>query len=493
MASTEMSIESATAVATEPVKVFISYARADRDIAAALFEELQENIAPGRVTCFLDTESIPAGYKFEPILNKALHDADWLVCIYTGEQSEFCGYEIGVFSQVNELAARGNDSRLVCLHDVESIPAVFQSYQNKLVTFPPEATEGQEEVDESKFYATSDLAQFFAAFYKYKGLYTGTDAARHQKKLIQQVKRVSEAFKAARNTDIRFDTPTQLSIQISVHGGNRDGRLARIPAEAEVSGTFQSLGLFGLMPPMSERQLPKSTWGKVREASQTPFRRLQPAMQFLERDMLDAANGRTLSGMEATFVSNDRVYRPILARDVVLENGDHKFQVLFVETLPRQLLGKKHTSLILAGLLLASRFRFAYLEEPDAVAAKFADAVPEADFEANCWQLYYHLDRAQHEAIELGLLNPVEFVRAFGEDRRGMAERLLKTSAEAREALNAALPEPGERIGAGNRKKVRDAVLTYLKTIGPVNGQFLAEGLEVFRSEVLAQLENDKA
>jgi hypothetical protein len=86
-------------------------------------------------------------------------------------------------------------------------------------------------------------------------------------------------------------------------------------------------------------------------------------MEFLERDMLDAANEQVLSGLEATFISDNKAYRPVLARHVLFENGDRKFQVLFIETLPRQFLGKRHTSLILAGLLLASRFRFAYLEE----------------------------------------------------------------------------------------------------------------------------------
>jgi TIR domain len=473
----------------EKVNVFISYAKADGIIAKALYDELRE-VSRDRVTCFLDTESIDIGKPWEPTLNATLEAADWLVCIYTGEQSEFCGYEIGVFSKVNELAPGTHDSRLVCLHDVEDLPAVFRSHQNKMVLFPPDPSPTSTPLDEEKFYTQSSLAQFFMAFYKYKNLYFARDAAegqRQQQTLSGQVKRVTAAFQAARRSDVRFDTPTQLGVEVSVPS-SATAELAEIPSTAEVTGTFQSLALFGLMPPMQEKRLPKTSWGQVRAAAQTAYRRLEPSMEFLERDMIDAANGRVLSGLEATFVSEGKVYRPILARHVQYWSGDHRFQVLFVETLPRHFLGKKHTSLILAGLLIASRFRFAYLEEPDLVTAKFSDDLPDDAFEANCWQLYYDLERSHHEAVELGLLNPAEFIKAFGEERRGIAESLLKTSAEARERLSAILPTPGQHVGPQNRQKVKQVVLNYLHDVAPINGRFLTEGLEVLRQEIASQV-----
>src|ERR1700730_8233919 len=102
----------------EKVNVFISYAKADGVIAKALYDELLE-VSRDRVTCFLDTESIDPGKSWEPTLNSALDAADWLVCIYTGEQSEFCGYEIGGFSKRNALAPRPRDGRLLVPHGVD--------------------------------------------------------------------------------------------------------------------------------------------------------------------------------------------------------------------------------------------------------------------------------------------------------------------------------------------------------------------------------------
>jgi TIR domain len=471
------------------VNVFISYAKADLIVAKVLLTELQK-IAHDRIDCFLDTESIQPGKPWERVLNQALEQADWLVCIYTGEQSEFCGYEIGVFSRVNEIAPGGRDSRLVCLHDVPDIPTVFQTYQNRLVTYPPELLTDPAQFNETEFYSQSELARFLSDLYAYQDLYVPrdlTEAQRQTQTLVEQVKRITEAFRAARGKDVRSDTPTQLGVEVFVTG-HRGQKLTRIPPEAEVSGTFQSLALFGLMPPMQDSKLPKTSWAQIREAAKTSYRRLTPSIEFLEGDMLDAANGKTLSGREATFICDNKAYRPILARHVLFENGDQKFQVLFIETLPRQFLGKRHTSLILAGLLLASRFRFAYLEEPDVVHAKFCDKLPDSEFESNCWQLYYDIERWGNEAVELGLLNPMEFVKAFGEDRRAFAENLLQTMAASRARLFEALPSPGEHIGAHNRCAVRDAVLRFLDEVGPANGRFLTEGLEVYRNELAAQL-----
>jgi len=85
--------------ASKIVNVFISYASNDRVIAETLEEELSK-VNKDRVKCFLDTKSIASGLDFEGEITKALGNADWLVCVYTGEQSEFCGYEIGVFRQI---------------------------------------------------------------------------------------------------------------------------------------------------------------------------------------------------------------------------------------------------------------------------------------------------------------------------------------------------------------------------------------------------------
>jgi TIR domain len=119
------------------VRVFISYAKADNPIAVALREEITD-INRDRVECFLDSETIGSGEGWEKKLDDALSTADWLVCLYTGEQSDFCGYEVGVFTKGKGLAKNSGQSRLVCMHDVADYPSLFRSHQNRYVELPPE-------------------------------------------------------------------------------------------------------------------------------------------------------------------------------------------------------------------------------------------------------------------------------------------------------------------------------------------------------------------
>jgi hypothetical protein len=235
------------------------------------------------------------------------------------------------------------------------------------------------------------------------------------------------------------------------------------------------------MPSMHDKKLPATTWGRLKEACSVPAGATVPWMNSLEMDMLDAANERALSGTEAAFQSKIKIYRAILSRHVLYENGSHKFEILFVETLRRKLLGKQETSLMFAGLIVATRFRFAYLEEPDTISAKFSPDAANNEFDRNCWQLRYDFGRLQQEAVELGILDPGAFIAAFGETRRALAEDLLRTSIEGRKRLLAVLPLPGERVLANKRADVSECILEYMRDMEPVNTRFISATLDMFR------------
>jgi hypothetical protein len=434
------------------VNIFISHAEADTSIAQALRDEL-EKINKDRIRCFLDTDTIKTGKSWQPVIDAALRLADWLICIYTGEQSEYCGYEIGVFSNANDISSGNKDSRLVCLHDIEPLPVVFTSHQNRKIFYLQKnkspLSDLEENAREELFISAAPLAKFFSDMYAYKGLYSARDASESQRQLhtlAGQVKSVTKAFKDARAIDIQSNTPTQLGLQITIpappgSGAENFPPLESIPLDAEVTGTFESFALFGLMPALivgptsTQVHIPASTWGKIRESSGVPDRSTPPWILRLEKDMLDAANERALSIPEATFVNKSEMYRAILTRHIAYNNGLHRFEIIFVKTLPRLFLGKKHTSVLLAGIVLAARFRFAYIEEPERVAAKFSANLPHADFELNCRQLGYDLERYQDEAFEHGLLNPAELISVFGVGKKPFVEDILHTTAEYRKAL----------------------------------------------------------
>jgi hypothetical protein len=255
-------------------------------IANALREQLIETNRE-RVECFLDTMTIESGKQWEKELHDWLQNADWLVCVYTGDQSEFCGYEVGVWRQTKGLTADLKDPRLVCLYDVDSVPTVYHKHQNKQVQFPPEA-DRDPSFNEEDFYWKSPLKEFLIDFCEYKDLYVARDAAegeRQRRTVTRQAKIITDAFKAARASDVRSTTPTQLRIEIEVPAAP-GSTLQKIPDEAEASGTFQSLGLFGLMPPLQGKQMPRTTWARIRQSSGLPDTAVIPWMKSLEMDML---------------------------------------------------------------------------------------------------------------------------------------------------------------------------------------------------------------
>src|SRR6478736_1550880 len=116
----------------EDINVFISYAHEDAKIANAIRDQLILLARSGKgapsLKCFLDTESIKPGVKYQPIIKTALQKADWLIVVYTGYQSVYCGYEIGMYSVINDKPM--GEKPVACVHDVDQakLPATFQDY-----------------------------------------------------------------------------------------------------------------------------------------------------------------------------------------------------------------------------------------------------------------------------------------------------------------------------------------------------------------------------
>ena len=481
--------------AGDKVHVFISYAHADRVVAAALREALTD-IDRNRVECFLDYESIQSGEGWRERLEEALGAADWLVCVYTGEQSEFCGYEVGVFTRGKALTASGADSRLVCLHDVDDPPGLFATSQNSLVKHlppgvppaPAHAAPAAWSAEEVRFYRESHVFRFLSDFCRYKDLYPVRDAAQAERQtqaLLAAAKRVTLAFEAARASDVKSDTPTQLKLEVSFDAASPN-LVDAVPDDAQVTGTFASFALFGLMPPMANKQLPSTTWAELRAACAQRSAANALWMHSVEREMVDTMRGRALGTPEAILsaASDGKLYRPILVRHLVRYDGTNQFDLVFVQALPRQFLGLRKTSLLLAGLVQASRFRFNFLEEPERVAAAFDDARSDREFAVACKQLRYDLDRIESEAAELGVLDREAFVAAFGAQRRAQAEGFIEGWNAAKAALLPQLPDPGTALTPQARGRARAAIAAFLAAMERENRSFVLAALDAYREEV---------
>ncbi len=120
---------------------FISYYHLDAIIAHEIERQLtflaKQGVGAGSLECFLDTESIPPGQRYEPIIKGALEKTDWLIVIFTGDQSVYCGFEIGIYSILKPQDDKPQKEKpVICLHDVDKskLPAVLEGYNTTFIS-----------------------------------------------------------------------------------------------------------------------------------------------------------------------------------------------------------------------------------------------------------------------------------------------------------------------------------------------------------------------
>jgi hypothetical protein len=138
--------------------------------------------------------------------------------------------------------------------------------------------------------------------------------------------------------------------------------------------------------------------------------------------------------------------------------------------LPRQFLGKQDTSLILAGLILGSRFRFAYLEQGDnQYKSRFEADRRDEDFGVNCRQLRYDIERLEHESAEFGLLDRKAFIAAYGDGNRAFMENICETWDLEKKKLFDVLPS--RECDPLDRSKIRTAILDFFEVMKVQNAK----------------------
>src|SRR5208282_1068310 len=99
---------------------------------------------------------------------------------------------------------------------------------------PPEPMLPDDTFDKTGFYKHSGLFKFFEDFCKYEGLYvtrSDSEAQRKSQALVRKAKLITDAFRAARGSDIRSDNPTQLGVEVTV-ASKPNERLQTIPSNA---------------------------------------------------------------------------------------------------------------------------------------------------------------------------------------------------------------------------------------------------------------------
>jgi hypothetical protein len=261
----------------------------------------------------------------------------------------------------------------------------------------------------------SPLTQFFEDFYQYpantplrrmlKRIPGGGSQLRDMPniaaEIADRVKRLTIKFQEARKNDPISEKFYQVRIEIDIRDPLPKNK-NDIPGRSTVTAMQEAFNLLGLSPDPDEDGQLKTTWEQMKTSLETNNETFA-WMDKVEDDIIDAAQQRNLRSPEITFRAHDgQFYRPLLARQTIYGSGARKFSVIFVRTLPRQFVGDETTSALLIGLILASRFRFTFIE----AAQELGDDVTDAEFQLACRQIIYDIQGMEHESSEFGMNSP---------------------------------------------------------------------------------------
>lgn len=483
---------------------FISYHHSDELIGDTLYDQLMFLAEKGKgrpkLTCFLDVRDIRPGEPWQPVIDKALQDMDWLIVVFTGEQSVYCGYEIGIFSQLHAMSMKEvhPTRRIMGLHDVEieSIPVVLRLSKNtpvRPVLKPVEMNHVLVEAAEIDEWFNSKLGRFLREFCDYKQLYTTQDEANNPSaygiNIATAAKKISNAFFLAQGTDVRNETQSQLGFEIDILRAGETA-LPAIPPESNIVGTSHAFSILGLNFPTGPGEPPHTTWEKLNRILQISRGGQAPWLHKVETDVIRAVENLMPSSEDTTFIgSNGRVYRPILVRHKLFVNGDRRFYILLIETLDRRFAGAERSSLILTAIILASRLRFTYFEKwSDTANVLFGETTPIQKFADACKQLYYTIQWIELESAEFGITDKSKLCAAFGQENRARVERFFVDWEAAKDQLAHAYGGVDIEVTIDNRDAIRAAVITFLENARSQNSDFLELSIKTYSELIHSEL-----
>src|ERR1700759_5082043 len=467
---------------------FISYAHQDTIIANEIEKQLGYLASRGKgksfLKCFLDTKSIAPGQRYEPIIKSALEQTDWLIVVFTGDQSVYCGFEIGIYSVVKSNGDVPHEEKpVICLHDVDKakVPAVLKGYNTTAVSqiVPFSSADPIPSGEEVKLWWDSAIGKFLQAFCKSKRLYTPEDCndpSEYTVDIAKAARQIAHSFELRRQEDEVSETPVQAGFEITIYPPFGSEQ-ARIPESSVLVGSSRAFDILELTLPLSldANMAPQITWGKLRQALAPSDRANIPWMDKLEINITRASSFKAPEPDDVTFRGSrdGRIYRAILTRHKLYKNDKRRYYVLLVETFDRRFIGDRQTSLLLIALTLASRWRFTFFERWNETLRQFDPARSDKEFQDACRQLEYNMDWMEHEGVQLGADDMDAMVEAFGFENKARVQRFYSDWDEVKQKLQARLPHTFDGLTQDKRAEVRAVIVEFLTAIKQQNAEFL--------------------
>ena len=181
-----------------------------------------------------------------------------------------------------------------------------------------------------------------------------------------------------------------------------------------------------------------------------------------------------------------RIFRAVLTRHKLYQNGKRRFYVLLAETFDRRFVGDPDTSLLLTALMLASRWRVTFFERWNETIKQFDSGRSDAEFSDACKQLEYNMEWIENEGVELGADNLDAMVHAFGDQHKARVERFYNDYFIAKDKMEKRFPQSFEKVSPEQRLEVQGAIIEFLTVVRDQNAEFLKLCIQTYAHKLRA-------
>jgi hypothetical protein len=463
-------------VAGKVLSIFISYPTENHRIAQAIEAALRQ-FDRSKFDVFLDRSRINDGSGLRESIVEALERADYFIGI--GPEANrgnfsWCGFELGYFLATN----RGRNKSVLAVYN-NDIPDQFHEFKNVQVV----SLENKHRSElGSEIYPSNqcDLYHFFSGLSEEIGRrFPPGELAQYFTEARAWAERSAKEV-----TDAYFNTLQEWvkstwfpQKRIEVRTGNElfwEKELPRIPDQATVILEPTTCRVLDYAVSQQEANV-SLTWLEF----QSVVRRKTGGLIFTSmiEEVITSALPDNSEALNDHFFSapDEKSYRILLVMHKLYGNGNREFVINLVETL-RPIVGEgdRNTSIIAAAIMLASKYRFLFLEQESRYGANRIAQLTSGNNTYAVRQMLKDMDRVHAEGTKEGLGDQSALVKLFGPaeefEVHALFEQFWPPMIAMKDAASAYLEKPDE----ATRQVFVQKHKTFVDSSQAVNARFIS-------------------
>ncbi len=398
------------------IHVFLSYLSDDAAIADVVQQELMS--ISERVSVFKAHDDLRLAANWRRQLLEEIGKASFFLMINTDPEKDWQWpiFEATTFENMHLTGVKSGKQgepetyRLCCLHDTESRPRPLEEFQSYQVTMFDSKSVGQDknfDLEQKAFYERASLFNFLKKFIEYPEEPL-RDLESFRDNLLASVRKIAEAFHGNRLHNVIREDYYPARIELSV---------APESADRSVKQSIEEAGVF--LGPIAERlfglKKEELNWLEFKQHLIDENQGQEPLWISQVEEALTTAYGENIPEANTAVLYSrfsKRFYRPTLSRQLFYLGGGRRFIVVLVEEPPIDFNDQSQMGLLLAGLILGSRFRFQFI---DPIPEQLNEHESEEDFSSLVRSINRRIQSIETEAAMHGLLDRDALVECYSD------------------------------------------------------------------------------